>query len=393
MLEPWRAVEAETGQIADAAGLEALARDFPNSASVRLRLLNVYFGEGDADGVFDQVMWLVRRGYQFSSGAEGQIADLFDGEKAAQVLQAFAEDPAPLVASTVVATLPREARLPESVLSLDDGRYMVTDVILRGRWLGKDGAWEFHSRPDLGNVSGLAQDPGHPGSARSIWMASGNLGMVPEGTEVFSGLIQGEDGERHLLAPEGANLSDIAVGADGAVYASDPSGGGVYRLTAPDGTITTLVAPGTLRSPQGIAPAEDASRLYISDYRYGIAIVDTATGTVSRLGTEVPVLLDGIDGLWLHEGELIAVQNGISPMRIIALRLSDEGNRITAMRVLERSNPEWTEPLGGSIRDGALYYIGNGSWDLYEEGGRAREGAQSRETHIRRLELAKNPTD
>lgn len=135
------------------------------------------------------------------------------------------------------------------------------------------------------------------------------------------------------------------------------------------------------------------SRLYASDYRYGLAVIDIATGAVSRLTADIPVLLDGIDGLWLHEGELIAVQNGISPMRILALLLSDDGTRITAMRVLEQAHPDWTEPLGGDIHEGALYYLGNGSWDLFEEGGKLKEGAELRPTDIRRLELAENPAN
>jgi hypothetical protein len=52
------------------------------------------------------------------------------------------------------------------------------------------------------------------------------------------------------------------------------------------------------------------------------------------------MLLDGIDGLWLQEGELIAIQNGLNPKRIVALALSDDGNHITSMRVLEQANPK-----------------------------------------------------
>ena len=122
-------------------------------------------------------------------------------------------------------------------------------------------------------------------------------------------------------------------------------------------------------------------------------MIDAETGEVSRLAADSPMLLDGIDGLWLHGGELIAIQNGMSPKRIIGLRLSEDGNRIVSLRVLEQANPAWTEPLGGDIHDGALYYIGNGSWDLFEEGGTLREGAELHPTDIRRLELLENPTD
>ena len=94
-----------------------------------------------------------------------------------------------------------------------------------------------------------------------------------------------------------------------------------------------------------------------------------------------------MDGLWLHKGELVAVQNGTSPMRIIALRLSGDGTRIIGHRVLEQAHPEWTEPLGGSIAGDALYYVATGQWDRYDKGA-LRDGADAIPTVIRRLPLA-----
>ena len=187
-------------------------------------------------------------------------------------------------------------------------------------------------------------------------------------------------------APEGVALSDLAVGQGGAVFASDPIGGGIYTIAADAATIETLMEPGTFRSPQGLAASTDGQRLYVSDYRYGLAIVDLGSGTVSRLRSEVPVLLDGVDGLWLHEGELIAVQNGTSPMRISALRLSADGMRIIGHRVLEQAHSQWTEPLGGNIVHGDLIYVATGQWDRYEAGA-LREGVEAIPTQIRGLPL------
>jgi hypothetical protein len=187
-------------------------------------------------------------------------------------------------------------------------------------------------------------------------------------------------------APDSVSISDLASGADGTIYASDPINGGVYSKPRTAQELSTLVAPGTFRSPQGIAVSADAKRLYVSDYRYGLAVVDLVSGGVSRLVTDVPVALDGVDGRWLHEGELIAVQNGASPMRISAFALSQDGMRITGHRILEQAHPEWTEPLGGTIADRALYYVATGQWDRYERG-RLRDGATATPTVIRRLPL------
>ncbi|WP_120078673.1 SMP-30/gluconolactonase/LRE family protein [Aurantiacibacter odishensis] len=386
---PWHPVDARTGAITDVADLESLAQAFPNSSSVRLRLLNAYVASGQNAQATVVAEGLVLDGYAFSPGAMDYLKGLFATGSVPSWFVMNDENAAPLPASEIVATIPEKAKLPEGLSVVADGLFAVTTVVSRELWLRGEESWSAVPLPDAGNLSGIASD------ASGLVVASADLGMVPPGEEAFSGLIAME--ERNyavsMPAPEGVNLSDLTFVRDQTIYASDPAGGGVYRSEAIGSALTALVPPGTLRSPQGIAPSEDGARLYVSDYRYGLAAIDSATGQVSRLTADTPMLLDGIDGLWLHEGELIAIQNGLSPRRIVALRLSEDGNRITGMRVLERANPDWTEPLGGDIHEGALYYIGNGSWDLFEEGGTLKEGAELRPTHIRRLELREKPTD
>lgn len=385
---PWYPVDENTGQVDDVEGLEELAEAFPNSSSVRLRLLNAYLSGERFDDALSVAAGLSAEGYAFSAGARDYLTGLVPGE-APVWLTENAANANPLANSEIVATIPEGALLPEGLAVLEEGSFAVTTVVSRRLWFSTGEGW-FPSGPlGAGNLSGIVAD------SSGIVLASGDLGMIPEETAGFGGLIAIEDGREPLkiVAPEGVQLSDIAFFRDQVVYASDPIGGGIYKSDGMGDGIVPLVAPGTFRSPQGLAPSEDGKRLYVSDYRYGLAMIDTDTGAVTRLASDVPALLDGIDGLWLHEGELVAVQNGMSPMRIVALALSESGNRITGLRVLERANPDWTEPLGGDIFEGALYYIGNGSWDLFEEGGTLREGAELHATHIRRLELGEKPTD
>ena len=177
------------------------------------------------------------------------------------------------------------------------------------------------------------------------------------------------------------------MAADGKLFAGDPQGGGVYTATADDEELQTLVSSGTFRSPQGLATSEDNTKLFVSDYRYGIAIIDLETRDVSRLASDIPVILDGVDGLWRYGSKLIAVQNGTSPMRISAFELSEDGTRVISHRVLEQAHSEWTELLSGSIDSDALIYVGNGQWDRYIEG-ELKEGMEALPTPIRRLPLA-----
>jgi hypothetical protein len=223
-----------------------------------------------------------------------------------------------------------------------------------------------------------------------LWVASGWTQVMGEPDNAFRGLIAIDpvSGRELRRVSGGADVSpsDLVVGADGTVYASDPVSGAITRAAGTSDELEMVVPPGTLRSPQGIVELGDG-RLVVADYRYGLALVDPLSGCVARVTTDLSVLLDGIDGLWWHDKTLIAVQNGTRPMRIMAFTLSDDETTITAARVLEQAHPDWTEPLGGSLEEGGLLYVANGQWARFEPGGALVEGAQPEPTQVRWLSL------
>lgn len=384
----WRAVDAATGAIADVAGLEQLARDFPDSTNVRLRLFNAQLEAGDGEAALASLAWLRERGHVFSERAQAQIPVLIGAAHAepARALLLPAADV--IAASTIFDEVQAEAGLIESVFVAPNGiEALATSVSRRSVYArGPGDAWEEMAIPRAYALSGIVSAP----DGRTGWIASGNTDGSPADPERFSGLIglTGEPSEFRLIpAPPGVAVSDLAVGLDGTVYASDPVGGGVYRASPSAAELSALVGPGALRSPQGLAVSADGARLYVSDYRYGLAVIDLVSGARTRLSSDVPAALDGVDGLWLHGRELIAVQNGTSPMRISAFALSEDGTRIIGHRILEQAHPDWTEPLGGSVAKGALYYVATGQWDRYDQG-RLRDGMTAIPSVIRRLPLA-----
>jgi hypothetical protein len=96
-------------------------------------------------------------------------------------------------------------------------------------------------------------------------------------------------------------------------------------------------------------------------------------------------MLDGIDGLTAFRGDLIAIQNGTSPRRILFLRLDRSGSRITAVRVLESANPEWGEPTLGFARGDEFVYVADAQWERYGAAGAVQGEGPTRATAIRVL--------
>jgi len=82
-----------------------------------------------------------------------------------------------------------------------------------------------------------------------------------------------------------------------------------------------------LSAPNGIALADDDRQLFIAD-DFGVVRVDLAQGASADLGRGPNNTLAGVDGLYWHNGSLIAIQNGIGSPRVAAFRLSTDGTRV-----------------------------------------------------------------
>jgi len=279
--------------------------------------------------------------------------------------------------------VPASARLVEGV-AWDPGRRRLFATSVAGRELvyGDGRTWRAVPGFRPGSLFGIAVDD----ARRLLWVASGSLEQTPSPETAFRGLIAlslDNFREVHRIALTGGSPADLTLASDGTLYAADPIGGSIWRLGVGDAAATVLVPPGTLRSPQGMVQSGDRRRLYVSDYSYGLAIVDTNDGTVTRLETDMPTMLDGIDGLLPWRGGLLAIQNGTNPRRIVHFTLSADGRRIAGARVVESGHPDWGEPTLGVLRGRNLIYVADAQWERYGPGGAVRGEGPTRPTAIR----------
>ena len=387
----WQAVDPSLGAVTPVTDYQGLKLMFPDSASVRRRLLNAYLeAERPADALREAVE-LVERGYVFSPAAQELLLTLGPTDEQRNLLGFQAPNGNPIEASRVLATVPAEIQLVESVWrDPRSGDLFVTSVVSRALHVRRgEGAWELVPIEGAGSLSGMAFDS----ASGLLWVASGVFDPTPDPATAFRGLIaidpvSGEE-KRRIAAPEGGSPSDLTVGADGTLFASDPVSGAVYRGRAGASALETLMAPGTLRSPQGLVALAGTASIVVSDYAYGLALIDTSNGTVRRVAAATPVLLDGIDGLWLVGGKLIGVQNGARPMRIVELALSPDGAGVITADIREKAHSAWTEPVGGSISGDELVYVATGQWDRFGDGGVPSRDKPPGPTQIRVLSLSR----
>jgi hypothetical protein len=288
--------------------------------------------------------------------------------------------------SRLFATVPAGGRLIEGIAwDPRRDRLFVSSVVGRELLYGDGRTWRAVPRLQVGSLFGLALDD----HRRLLWIASGVVDQTPAPETAFRGLIALDLDSLRVVhrvpIEDGGSPADIAVGHDGTVYAADPVRGTIYRLGVGDGAVTIVVPPGRLANPQGMVQSLDRARLYVSDYGFGIAVVDLDSGRVTRLESDVPTMLDGIDGLVPWRGGFLAIQNGTSPRRILQLALSEDGGRITAMRVLESSHPDWGEPTLGTVRGDGFLYVADAQWERYGEHGALQGEGAPHATPVRLL--------
>ena len=303
--------------------------------------------------------------------------------------QRFGANGARVQASRLFTSLPVDRRLVEGIAwDARTGRLFAATAVSRALLVRESRGWRAIEGLEAGSLFSLAVDP----RRRQLWAASGVVEQTPNPQAAFRGLIAVDLNTlrpvRRLAVPGEGSPADIALAADGTVYASDPNTGAIYRARPGDEALSVFVPPGRLRSPQGLVPSADGQRLYVSDYGYGLAEVHLADGTVARLESDANTMLDGIDGLYPWRGGLIAIQNGTSPRRILWLRLSADGERIAGVRVLESNHPDWGEPTLGFVRRNDFLYVADAQWERYGEGGALQGDAPLRPTTIRLLRPA-----
>jgi sugar lactone lactonase YvrE len=298
----------------------------------------------------------------------------------------LAENRKPIERSTVAFTLPELGLLTEGVAyDPKTEAFFVSSVrkrkIVRRDAKGTVKDFVTSGRDGIFSAVALAVDA----KRRALWVSSAamppmagfeksqdRLSFVLE-YDVDTGRLR-----RKIPPPEGAFLSDLALGPAGELVVSDPYSGRLYLLE--NGAFRVLVGEGPIGSAQGLAFAPDG-RLYVADYVQGPVRVDVKTGATRLLDVPPEAAVTGIDGLVWDRGSLVGIQNGTEPHRVV--RLSLDGDKVTAVTVLDRAHSRFDEPTLGVVAGDALYYVANSQYGAVRDDGTLDESRLKEPTVLR----------
>ena len=170
------------------------------------------------------------------------------------------------------------------------------------------------------------------------------------------------DGERHALG-------DLTLDSTGRIYITDSASPVIYTIDPKSDEMTQFVRSDNFTALQGLTVDPSGRSLYVADYSKGIFRIDIASQGIVQLRPEVGITLLGIDGLYSYGagGDLLAIQNGVNPNRVVYFSLS--GDRIYRQKVIAAGHPDFLEPTLGVLDGADFYFIANSQWPLVSDKG------------------------
>lgn len=179
---------------------------------------------------------------------------------------------------------------------------------------------------------------------------SGAAGIF--GFDLDTGMLK----HRHLADESVNGFNDVVVLPNGDVYVS---GDALHVLAAGSDELRPFATSPAPFGSNGITSDSTGQILFIASYPVGIGVVEIATGELRYLDSPADRPLYGIDGLYWHDGELIGIQNGIQPWRLLRMQLDDDVTAVSKVHVIEFANPALTATTG-AIDGERIHYVGQG---------------------------------
>lgn len=168
-------------------------------------------------------------------------------------------------------------------------------------------------------------------------------------------------------SPKGSVFGDLIINKKGEVFISDTQNNIVFKVNESTHALETYFTSAEFWNIQGITFSGDERFLFIADYIKGIFRLNTQTKELIQIAREPLVSLKSVDGLVWYQNSLIAIQNGVVPMRVTRYFLSPELDTITRYEIIDRGHPAFNEPTNGCIIGNTFYYVANSQWGGYDD--------------------------
>lgn len=161
-------------------------------------------------------------------------------------------------------------------------------------------------------------------------------------------------------------FGDLVVSEKGDAYVSESQTNTIFRVNETTHQLEPFFTSPDFLNVQGLAFSEQDEYLFIADYIKGIYRLNMKTKALNEVTSVPDVSFKGIDGLSYFRKQLIIIQNGVVPARVLVCRLDGARRKISEVRTLDRKHPAFNEPTMGVMSGDTFFYIANSQWQGYD---------------------------
>ena len=354
----------------------ALRPDFPR---MLVNLAAAQVANGKLDDAVGTLGRLAALGLHSPVEKSDEFAAVRDSKPFKAAVAKLAANLQPKGSGEIAFTLPEMTGLIEGIAWREKtGEFFFGDVYDRAVWVrtADKKVRRFSAADAAFGIFGLAVDEAHG----ALWAATsavpamrGYTGELDSAAglaefDLASGALRSlvrlpvtHDHQTHVLG-------DLALAPDGSVYLPDSGASILWRFTPGATELEAFAQSPEFMSLQGVVVASDLGALFLADYANGLLRVDLASRKVSLLAAPPDTTLIGIDGLIrAPTGELLGIQNGVRPARVVKIALDRTGETVAGVTVLESARLNMPDPTLGCIAtDGNLFFVGNAGWSHFE---------------------------
>lgn len=220
----------------------------------------------------------------------------------------------------------------------------------------------------LGAILGIKLDS----KKRYLWVCSSpmaemkNFDTLSQSLVIKYDLITRKPLQKFMIDNESV-VGDLLLNKKGEAFISDSKNNIIYKANERTRNLEVYFTSAEFWNIQGITFSPDERYLFIADYIKGIYRLETSTKTLTALKKNIHVSFKSVDGLLYYKNSLIAIQNGVTPMRVTQYFLNPSMDTIIDYIIIDRAHPAFNEPTNGCIVNDTLYYLANSQWSGYDD--------------------------
>lgn len=267
----------------------------------------------------------------------------------------------------------------------------------------------IHKRKVVRVVDGEVQDikglgPDRPGAVfdvkmdrdgRHLWISSSPMPeMEDAGQSAASAVIRYDTREEKIAdiylpmnTTEELIFGSLAFDPAGEVYVSDSKSNLIFRVDRKQKKLIQYHSSEEFWNIQGLAFSPDGKFMFVADYVKGIFRIDRKNFEAKLLQPRFDMSLKSVDGLVFYKNTLIAIQNGVFPMRVVQYTLSKSMDQLTGYTIIDQAHPAFHEPTQGSLSGDVFYYVAGSYWEGYDETRALKPDSQLKEVAILKTNL------